>query len=437
MHKILTFARREYLAAVKTKGFIIGLVLAPIMMGGSIIVLVLMQDNVDTTDKTAAVIDRSGRVASALVDAAAERNEREVYNTATGDKVRPMYTFVAIDASPDTAAQRFELSEKVREEQYHAFIEIGEHVVHPDGKGESGRILYFGKNAALDDFRRWMRGPLNDHLRLLRLQDAGISTEQVPDLFWWVDVEGMGLLEADVATGDISSPERSSEIEALAVPMVLMMLMFLMIMMSIPTLLQSVMEEKTQRIAEVLLSSMSAMQFMSGKVLSGIAVSLTSSSVYIIGGTFTVTALGAGGLIPVHVLPWFFLYMLLAVIMFGALATALGATCSEPKDAQSLTFPMILPAMIPMFVYFPILREPASTFATWMSLFPTFTPMLMVLRMSTPEPVPLWQPIVGLLGMMIFTALFVWAGARIFRIAILIQGTPPKFSRIVRWALKG
>jgi len=279
--------------------------------------------------------------------------------------------------------------------------------------------------------------PLNDHLRLLRLRDAGITTEQVPDLFWWVNVEGMGLLTEDDVTGDVSTPERSSEVQALAVPMVLMMLMFLMIMMSVPPMLQSVMEEKTQRIAEVLLSSMKPIEFMAGKVLSGIAVSLTSSTVYILGGTLTVTALGAGGMIPLHALPWFFVYMLLAVIMFGAMSTALGATCSEPKDAQSLTFPAILPAMIPMFVYFPILREPASAFSTWMSLIPTFTPMLMVLRMSTPEPVPMWQPFVGLLGMILVTLLFVWAGARIFRVAILIQGTPPKFSRIVRWALQG
>ncbi len=437
MHKILTFARREYLAAVKTKGFIIGLLLAPIMMGGSVIVILLMADNLDTTDKTVAVVDRTGQVAAALIGAAKERNETEVIEPGSGQKVKPLYTFAVIEPSADTMNQRLELSDKVRAGEYHAFLDIGADVVHPAGKGETGRILYFGKNAVLDEFRRWIRDPLNDHLRLLRLRDAGIATEQVPDLFWWVGIEGMGLLEADAATGDVSDPERSSEIQALAVPMILMMLMFLMVMMSVPPMLQSVMEEKTQRIAEVLLSSMKPMEFMAGKVMSGIAVSLTSSSVYIIGGALTVSALGAGGMIPLHVLPWFFIYMLLAVVMFGALATALGSTCSEAKDAQSLTFPTILPAIIPMFVYFPILREPASAFSTWMSLFPTFTPMLMILRMSTPEPVPMWQPIAGLLGMVAFTLVFVWTGARVFRVAILIQGTPPKLSRILRWALKG
>jgi ABC-2 type transport system permease protein len=129
--------------------------------------------------------------------------------------------------------------------------------------------------------------------------------------------------------------------------------------------------------------------------------------------------------------------MLLAVIMFGALSAALGSTCSEPKDAQSLTFPSILPALIPMFIYFPVVKEPLSGFATTMSLIPIFTPLLMVLRLSTPESIPAWQPYVGLIGVLLTTLFFVWAGGRIFRVAILAQGTPPKLSNILRWAMKG
>jgi ABC-type Na+ efflux pump permease subunit len=437
MHKIIAFARREYLAAVKTKGFIIGLLLAPIMMGGSMIVFIVMKDRIDTTDRVVAVIDRSGVVGDALLEAAKQRNERQVYDSETGDKVKPAYTFSIVSPAADTVAQRVDLSERVRAEEFHAFIEVGADVLHPIGKGEGRRILYFVKNPALDEFRRWMGGPLNEHLRRERMKAAGLTPDQVPDLFWWMEVEGMGLLTKDAETGEVGQPERASPIDALVVPIVLMMLMFLMMMMSVPGMLQSVMEEKTQRIAEVLLSSMKPFEFMAGKVFGGIAVALTSSSVYIIGGVITVNVLGYERMIPYHVLPWFFVYMLLAVIMFGAMATALGSTCSEPKDAQSLSFPAILPAIIPMFVYFPVVREPASAFSTWLSIFPPFTPTLMVLRMATPEPIPLWQPLLALIGMLVFTYLFVWLGARIFRVAILIQGTPPKLTRIVRWAIKG
>jgi ABC-2 type transport system permease protein len=141
--------------------------------------------------------------------------------------------------------------------------------------------------------------------------------------------------------------------------------------------------------------------------------------------------------IPYHVLPWFVVYMLLAVIMFGALTSALGSTCSEAKDAQSLSFPSLIPAIIPMFIYLPVAKEPLSSFSTWASLIPPFTPTLMLLRMATPEPIPAWQPIAGLIGVLLCTLFFVWAGGRIFRVAILMQGTPPKLSNIIRWAIKG
>jgi ABC-2 type transport system permease protein len=208
-------------------------------------------------------------------------------------------------------------------------------------------------------------------------------------------------------------------------------------MMSVPGMLHSVMEEKTQRIAEVLLSSMKPFEFMMGKVLGGIAVAFTSAAVYFVGGILVVRYMGYNEYIPYRALTWFFAYLPLAVVMFGAMSAALGATCSEPKDAQSLTFPTILPILIPMFIYFPIAREPAGSFATWMSLIPLFTPTLMTLRIATPETIPPWQPLVGLAAVLASTFLFVWAGGRIFRIAILIQGTPPKLSNIIRWAARG
>jgi len=96
-----------------------------------------------------------------------------------------------------------------------------------------------------------------------------------------------------------------------------------------------------------------------------------------------------------------------------------------------------LPALIPMLIYFPVVKEPLSGFATTMSLIPIFTPLLMVLRLATPESIPAWQPYAGLVGVLLTTLFFVWAGGRIFRVAILTQGTPPKLSNMVRWALKG
>lgn len=438
MNKTMIFALREYKASVKTKGFIIGLILAPIFMGGSLITFALMKDRVDTTDKTVAIVDRSGVIAPVLVEAAKTRNEKEIFHPDTGKKIKPSYLFeIVAPNEPDLNATKFELSSRIRAGQLHAFVEIGPEIVHPGEDRDACRISYHAKNAVLDDLRQWIGWPINNHLRKLRLADAGIEEAQVKDLFHWVNVESLGLVSRDEATGHIQKAKRTNEIQALLIPIVTMMLMFLMVMMSVPGMLQSVMEEKTQRIAEVLMGSIKPFEFMMGKLLSGIAVSLTSSAVYVIGAIVVVRHMGFQEYIPFHILPWFFTYMLLAIMMLGALSAAMGSTCSEAKDAQALTFPTMIPAMIPMFVYFPIIREPASAFAVTMSLIPPFTPFLMLLRQASPEGVPVWQSTVGLIGVVLNTILFVWVGGRIFRVAILMQGTPPKLSNMVRWAFRG
>ena len=442
MRKTLRMAVREYKAAVRTKGFIIGLVVAPILMSGSGLAFWLLKDRVDTTDRVVAVVDRSGRVAEALTRAAEWHNDNEVLDPESGEKVRPRYEIEPVEANGDQEQQYHALSEQVRRGELYAFLVIGENVVHPRIDEQASpppeeRITYHARNAALDDLRQWLAHFVNERLRQLRMRDAGIDESMYRELFSWTNVEGHGLVSRDEATGSIDDAREASPVDAIVVPIGIMMIMFLMIMMSVPAMLHSVMEEKTQRIAEVLLGAIKPFEFMMGKLLGGIAVSLTSSLVYIAGGVIVVNFMGYDSYIPYHVLHWFAVYMLCAILMFGALTAALGATCSEAKYAQSLSFPSIIPAVLPMFIYFPVVKEPLSGFSTWASLIPPFTPTLMVLRMATPDDIPAWQPWVGLLGVLLTTVLFVWAGGRIFRVAILMQGTPPKLTNILRWAIRG
>ena len=93
--------------------------------------------------------------------------------------------------------------------------------------------------------------------------------------------------------------------------------------------------------------------------------------------------------------------------------------------------------VLPMFVWFPVMREPTSSFSTWLSLVPPCTPILMLVRMASPVTIPSWQPWVGLVGILLFTIAAVWAAGRIYRVGILMYGKPPKLTEIVRWALRG
>jgi ABC-2 type transport system permease protein len=129
--------------------------------------------------------------------------------------------------------------------------------------------------------------------------------------------------------------------------------------------------------------------------------------------------------------------MVTAMVMLGSTMVGLGSACNDAKEAQSITPVAMLPIIVPMFVMVPIVQYPNSTFATWLSLLPPFTPMVMLLRQASQAGIPGWQPVVGVAGMLAYTALAVWAAGRIFRVAILMQGQPLKLGKVVRWALRG
>ena len=289
----------------------------------------------------------------------------------------------------------------------------------------------------MDPVRGWLNNVINNDLRKFRMSEAGIDIARADEILAWIQVEPLGLLSADAATGEVREARKSSEAEAILVPLILFFLMFMMVMMGGMPLLSSTQEEKTQRIAEVLLGCLKPHEFMAGKVLGSLAVSLTGATVYVAGGLISLSAFGLVGYIPLRVIPWFFIFLVFEIVMVGSYLATLGSACNDPKDAQNLMFPAMIPVFLPIFLAMPILQEPTSPFATGISLFPPFTPLLMLLRKAAPNGIPAWQPWVGLAGVLLFTAFSVWIGGRIFRVAILIQGGPPKISKILRWAIRG
>ncbi|MFC1607390.1 ABC transporter permease [Candidatus Latescibacterota bacterium] len=438
MRKILRLARREYSAAVRTKGFIIGLVLAPILMSGGFIAFKISEANVDISDKKLVVIDHSGVIADAILAASKARDKNEVFDKDSGKKVKPAYPVEVI--APDTdepLKQRLGLSDRIRKGELHAFLEIGAAVVHPSDDPPNARISYYSKNAMVDDLRGWVGYPINSTLRKLRLTDAGIEDGQIRDLFNWIRVDGLGLVTRDAETGVVKDAKRSGGMEAVGVPIFLMMLMYMMILMGSTPLLSSVVEEKTQRIAEVLLGSIKPFGFMIGKIMGGVGMALTASSVYIFGAIISVIYMDLLDTVPYNLLPWFFTYLILALFMYGSIFTAIGSACNDMKDVQALAMPAMMPIIFAMILIGPVIKQPTSSFAMWISLIPPFTPLLMTLRMGIPGGVPLWQPIAGVILVLATTIATVWAGGRIFRVGILMQGASPKLRTMIKWAIRG
>ena len=443
MRKVLLLAKREYLGSVKTKAFFVMVALMPVLMSGGIVVLAFMESQTDTEDKRIAVLDHTGQIAEALAEAARIRNQTGIHDAETGEQTGPAYYIEIVQPDPDDIdAQRVALSDRVRSKDLHAFVEIGKDVIDPQSPADvpdrpaGERITYYAPNAIFHDARRWVRYATEERIRGIRLAAEGLDRERVNRLFNCPPVEGAGLVTVGAA-GEIKEAVKANEGRSIGVPAGMMFLMFTMIMVGAAPLVNAVLEEKMQRIAEVLLGSVKPFELMVGKLLGTLAVSFTVLAIYLAGGVGAVYYLEVQEYIPFEVLPWLAAYMIAAIFLFGSLLIGFGAACNDLKEAQSMMMPVWVLMMIPMMVWVQVAKYPEGAFATIMSLIPPFTPMLMLIRQSTPAGVPAWQPWVGLVGVALFTTLCVWGAGRIFRVGILMQGKPPSLVSMVRWAVRG
>ena len=216
-----------------------------------------------------------------------------------------------------------------------------------------------------------------------------------------------------------------------------MLLMFMLIFVGGTPALQGVVEEKMQRIAEMVLGSMRPFELMMGKLLGLMGVSLTLAAIYLGGAYWAAHHYEMADLFSPTVLAWFIAYLVVGVVMYGALFIAVGAACSDLRDTQTMLWPVMLLAMLPLFVWINVVREPTSTFSTVASFIPTATPMLMILRIAVPPGVGWWQPALGLVLMLVTTIAFVYAAGRIFRVGILMQGKGASFRDMSRWIIRG
>ena len=439
MNKSFVIALREYRAAVRSKAFVITLVALPVLMIGSSVAQFLLQDKVDTTDKTFAVVDRAGLFEESLKTAVAAYNQAEIFE-GEGDarhKVKPGFILEFIDPESigEPPESTLKLSNRVRDKAISGFIEINAGV----DKSEADLNIHYHSQVSVDNvFRRFSSGVVNETMQRIRSKKEGIERAVIQRVMQPVEVRNMSLVERDVETGGISAPEDSNPVVDIILPMVLMMLFFMAVMTGATPLMQAVMEEKQARISEVLLGSIQPFPLMFGKLVGNVAVSLTTVGIYISGAFFTMQYLDQTHLFPpFNIIIWLLVFQSLAVLMFGALFISIGAAVNDMREAQSAMMPVMVLVMAPLFVFTNVIREPESTFSLAISLFPPATPMLMLLRLGAPVSIPLWQPFLGC-GLVILTSiLFIYAAGKIFRRGILMQGEAASFRRMLSWVIRG
>jgi ABC-type Na+ efflux pump permease subunit len=429
--KIWTVSVTEFLQAIRSKAFVIGVLLLPALGGISAIVPKFAGDEVDKLERKVAVVDETGRLYPMLSLVADQWNAAQVGKDGTVKGPRFRLQQVRIAAGRAIDDTRVDLSNRVRDGDIFAFVEL------PKGLfADAPRLRYYTDSPTFQPLPRWLEEVVGRLVIAERLRNTNVDPQTMLALVRETQIDRLGLL-ARSDDGQVVPAKATDPIRSFITPMVLMMLMFVIVISTASPLLNSVMEEKMTRISEVLLGSVSPFELMAGKLLGVVGVSIVLSAIYLSGAYGFAAYHGYGDAVTPMQIVWFVVYLILAILIYGSLFIAIGAAATDLKDAQALMTPGMMLFMSPMFIWLPILRAPGSTLAVVASLVPFATPVLMTLRLAlTPAP-PAWQIALGFGLTLAATVFFVWAGGRIFRVGILMQGKSATFAEMWRWVRAG
>ena len=404
MARAWVVAVREYLALVGTKAFVIGLLMAPLILG----VAVLVGDGRTPADPgpgVVAVVDASGAVLPHL----RERLEADGHRV----QVEAPQAFGEV--------RRGELAAAVRNGALLAIVEVE---VEPDRGPGAARIYVEGGIAG---GARWLDATVEVALQLARLEAHGVPEPEAEALIRAEGVERLPLPGAD------REDSEEAELARVLAPMASVFLVFIAVMTASMPLLQAVVEEKQQRIAEVLLGAVSPFQLMAGKLLGAVGVVLTTLVYYVGLGWLGASYLGLAGYVSLQVVATVLVVASLASVLYGAIFLAVGAAASDLKDAQGMMTPLMVLLFAPLIFMGTVTGNPHSPLAVGLSLFPLTAPMFLPMRVGLSDSVPTWQ--IALALVLTLTTLFVvlWAAGRIFRIGILSHGRMPGLRELTRW----
>jgi ABC-2 type transport system permease protein len=427
MPKTLIVAQSEFLTLVRSKAFIISVILMPVVMGGSIVLVRATRDSTDVRDRTFAVVDYSGALAAPVMAAA------EAWNAPSPrGEARPSPRFLPIEIAPQGRSVddiRLDLSDRVRREEIFAFVEFPAGILDPDAGAE---IRYYSDHPSYETLPRWIRATANHIVLTQRFRSAALDKAVIDRLTREAPVDRLGLFERD-SRGGVKEAEEVDPVRAFVLPGVLLGLMYITVMSSAPQLLNSVIEEKMSRISEVLIASVTPFELMMGKLIGSAAVSVLLTMIYMAGGLVVAEQYGVAAAITPSLVLWFALFLLMAVFIFGSIFLAIGAACTDLKDSQNMMTPVMLLVMLPMFTWAAVLRAPDGAMAVSLSLIPTAAPFLMMLRIALQPGPPAWQIGLAVALMAATVVLCVWAAGKIFRTGLLMQGKSATIPEMIRW----
>lgn len=464
MKRILYVAGREFTATVMTKGFVFGVLITPAMLALLIYFMPrLITKAPPRVEGRVAVVDATGRVTGRLTaflapERFAERRaaERRKIEKATPEAVRrqvaaspagqvamqqsveaalgevPHMQVTPLAADADVERAKEPLKTPLPEGVPSASTQLALIVIHPDavarrdGQEKYGTYDLFVRSKLDDRLVDDLHDGLREAIVAARLEAVGVAPASLDGL---TDVE-----KPTSRTVSADGEQATNEVLNVLLPAAFMILLLVSVLTSGQYLLTSTVEEKSNRVVEVLLSAVSPMELMTGKILGQMGVGLLVLGLYAGLGLLALVSFATIGLLDPTLLVYLLIFYVLSYFTMAAMMAAIGSAVNEMREAQTLQAPVMMFMMVPWLLWLPISREPNSTLAVVLSFVPPLGNFVMLLRMTSNAPPPAWQAWVAILIGALGVYASLWFAAKVFRVGLLMFGKPPSLGTLVKWA---
>ena len=412
LHLIIS---REYLERVKRKSFIISTILMPLLMMGLMVAPALIAIMAEPEESIVAVIDDTGVIAPML------QNEGEV-------------RFAPFGGALDDAKSN---------EAYDAILVIGRSAVSQP----RGSITLYTRGAPSMQTEQYISSQLEDAITSQRIKEYDIAN--LRQIMEEVQVD----VEMDTFRIDREEESATSSMLSYILGMVVMFILYMFILLYGQMVMTSIIEEKNNRVLELVVSSVRPTDLMLGKIL-GIglvaitqilvwAVLLIACSVWlmpVLAGAVSsgdnvslsqaVTTLGDTSYM-LGIFGYMVLFLIGGYLFYSSIYAAIGSAVDNIQDASQLQSVAMVPIILALLVSMSVVTEPNSSLALWTSMIPFTSPMVLMARL--PFGIPAWQPVVSMLILVASLLGMIWLSAKIYRVGIFMYGKKPTVAELIRW----
>jgi ABC-2 type transport system permease protein len=292
------------------------------------------------------------------------------------------------------------------------------------------KVIYNAKDVTDFEESTELRNAVRTALITRQLGQKGMSQQEVESLLKPIELDAVHVEKGR---------EGLSGVAVFVTTFIMVMLLYTVVLIYGIAVMRSIIEEKSSRILEVLLSSVTARELLAGKILGVGAVSLTQILIWVtfaalvsFPGLVAAHSFISGVHIPMAGIIAFGVFFLLGYFLYSTMYAAVGAMVNTDQEAQQMQWPAMLPIIMSLVLMNPVLQHPNSALAFWLSIIPFFAPILMLVRVLVEQP-PAWQLALCVALMLVTIYGLLSLTSRIYRVGILMYGKRPTLPELRRW----